>query len=481
VKQRHWQKFETFQAQFSRAARNLAQREEEPWLAGVTVSRRSWDRWMTGNVKTEPRPDACRVLEHMFGYPVEDLLASASEASVRRIREEAKETTGAPPGHSPDGPVKDQARTIGALSLASPGAEPLQGTPVMGPVRDGTWDVEEMERRELLRLFSGIALAAPLAAGGVDRPRHDLDSALKAPTTAADVGEWERVVHDYGMENGRVAPAVLLPELLTDLDEAQRRLDGAPDALRAPMARVCGYLTALIANNLVNAGDPRSARRYWRTALRTIGESDRSSQVMLYATRARFALAEENTSPSVSLAYADEAIRLANGTTCAGLTSAHNARAVALAILGDPHGSIVAVQDSGDVLNRLPSAEAAPSMFAAPEQALYAAQSRVYSYVGRSGDAAKAQEAGLALVQRGAPLPIADFALNTAVDLIRSGDPSEGARHVVRTVQALPAGYQQSALIRQNATRALELVPAAAASAPAVSEARELLSLPSAT
>jgi hypothetical protein len=102
----------------------------------------------------------------------------------------------------------------------------------------------------------------------------------------------------------------------------------------------------------------------------------------------------------------------------------------------------------------------------------------VYAYAGRDGDATRAQAAGLALVPPGSPIPVADFQLDTAIGLIRAGDPSEGASHVVRTVQALPAGYRQSALIRQNAARALELVPAGTAAIPAVAEARELLALP---
>jgi hypothetical protein len=76
---------------------------------------------------------------------------------------------------------------------------------------------------------------------------------------------------------------------------------------------------------------------------------------------------------------------------------------------------------------------------------------------------------------------LADFELYSAVTLIRAGDPSEGARHVVRTIQALPASFQQSAVIRQGAARALDLVPVAAARSPAVSQARELLSLPAAS
>jgi transcriptional regulator with XRE-family HTH domain len=76
ITERHWQKFKTFEAQFQRAARELAEREGEPDLAKLTVSSRQWERWYAGNVKTGPHPDASRVLEHMFGYPIQQLLAT---------------------------------------------------------------------------------------------------------------------------------------------------------------------------------------------------------------------------------------------------------------------------------------------------------------------------------------------------------------------------------------------------------------------
>jgi transcriptional regulator with XRE-family HTH domain len=81
IAQRHWQNFRTFERQFRRAARDLAERERDPDLAKVTISSRQWERWYSGNVKTEPYPDASRVLEQMFGYPVQQLLAIAETSS----------------------------------------------------------------------------------------------------------------------------------------------------------------------------------------------------------------------------------------------------------------------------------------------------------------------------------------------------------------------------------------------------------------
>jgi hypothetical protein len=76
------------------------------------------------------------------------------------------------------------------------------------------------------------------------------------------------------------------------------------------------------------------------------------------------------------------------------------------------------------------------------------------------------------------PLATAAFDLGRATGLILDGDVSEGARHVISTVKALPAGYRGSATVRWKAARALGAAPAGAAAVPAVAEARELLALP---
>src|ERR1700678_3550520 len=83
ITMRHWQKFTTFQAQFQRAAQQLAAQHDEPDLGKITVSARQFERWYAGRVKTAPHPDACRVLEHMFGYGVHDLLGAAGQITQR--------------------------------------------------------------------------------------------------------------------------------------------------------------------------------------------------------------------------------------------------------------------------------------------------------------------------------------------------------------------------------------------------------------
>ena len=73
VQQRRWT-FEALCVQWNRAAKELADKDGDPRLAGVTLSRRTFDRWMKGDITEKgPRPDTARVLEYLFGLSVTEL------------------------------------------------------------------------------------------------------------------------------------------------------------------------------------------------------------------------------------------------------------------------------------------------------------------------------------------------------------------------------------------------------------------------
>jgi transcriptional regulator with XRE-family HTH domain len=357
--------------------------------------------------------------------------------------------------------------------LETPAVPAGSETGLGAPESDNEGDVE---RRELLRLMGGVALSAPFS-GHVeaDALRRELDSTVNSPTTKADVAEWERATAQYSLESGVVPPALLLPELLADLEEAQLRWKEAPEPLRAPMARVCGQLSALAASNFFNSGDAMSARRYWRTALRIINlADDRLAQSQVYAFRASLALAEN---PSTALALAGDAISIADGTPCAGAASGSAVRAQALALLGDHRESERTLQDLTDAFSHLPEAATSSRLDGVgfSEQSMRFTEGWVHAYAGRVSDASKALGAGRSLVPDGHWIAIASWEASMAICLIRGGDPSEGSRHVVSSLGEIPPGFRQATIVRYSAVRALSTIPPGADNAPAVAEARELL------
>jgi tetratricopeptide (TPR) repeat protein len=340
-------------------------------------------------------------------------------------------------------------------------------------------DEDDVNRRALLKLLGGAALAAPFA-GHLEHLRRGLDAALGAPMSAVDVGEWEHTAFRYASEINHLPYAQVLPELMADLAEVQARLVRIPDALRPRMAHVCGQLSALMAIVLFGNGDPEGARRYWRTAVRAADQSgDPALQSLVRGRRAVYALYEEQSAPT-ALLLAEEAVGAGKGGPCAGVASGQAIRAQALALLGRHDEARRALGDLDAVFARLPDSTVTDcvSEWGWSEQRLRHVQSWVHSHAGRLDEAAAAQDAALALYPASSSMGRAQVQLHRSMCVIAAGDPSEGARHAIRTLQALPQHFRNDVLVRRTGVLALGVVPERARTLPAVAEARELLALP---
>jgi transcriptional regulator with XRE-family HTH domain len=69
LRRNHWQTYRTFCKEYDKAAVSI-----DPDLKGTWPSKANFHRWISGNLKTLPYPDHCRVLEAMFpGWTVEQL------------------------------------------------------------------------------------------------------------------------------------------------------------------------------------------------------------------------------------------------------------------------------------------------------------------------------------------------------------------------------------------------------------------------
>ncbi len=333
-----------------------------------------------------------------------------------------------------------------------------------------------VERRTLLKLIGG-ALALPLT-GGLEDLRRSVDGALNPAATGHEVEEWERVADDHSRMVGYLPAEHFLPGLLTDLDEVRGRLATSSDELRPRLVRVCALLSALTAISLqTQLGDTGNAGRYWRTALRAVDQvGDRSLQALLRGSRAVFATYDPGQAASV-LTLAADAIGVADGAPCAGVASGYAARAQMFAQLGQHGQARDALQELSDVFTRLPTGSVMWGQWGWAEHRLRFVESHVHSHAGRLSDAVTAQDAALTMYRPSSYQGPAQIELHRATCLIAAGDPSEGARHTVRAVQALPTEHRHDALVLRTAVHALDLVPDGARGLPAVAEARDLLAL----
>ncbi len=80
LRARHWQKHSTFVREWDKVARTI-----DPQLKGSWLQHAQFYRWLRGDLRGLPYPDACRVLEAMFPeHKVKDLFRPrSSEAETR--------------------------------------------------------------------------------------------------------------------------------------------------------------------------------------------------------------------------------------------------------------------------------------------------------------------------------------------------------------------------------------------------------------
>ncbi|MGW4735182.1 PPC domain-containing DNA-binding protein [Streptomyces shenzhenensis] len=106
LEERRWDNWVVFCEHFERAAREVALKSNSPRITGVTVGRRTFDRWFAGDLYSGPQHDAARVLEHLFEFSCTELFgppdvsaAAGSAPSTGNFR--SWPTCGAAPTEQP--------------------------------------------------------------------------------------------------------------------------------------------------------------------------------------------------------------------------------------------------------------------------------------------------------------------------------------------------------------------------------------------
>jgi hypothetical protein len=431
---RHWQRFETFAAQFSRAARSLADREGEPAIGQVTVSSRQFERWYAGKVKTVPHPDACRVLENMFGYPVDQLLGSASRARIEPApetlsQEQSKDT--------PSGIARASQAALVPAAIRSPGRA------------DATHDDDSMRTAASAGCLTSsdpermISMAA--------RRALRFGAAADASNVGSDSLEQLRG------ETGRLAVAYLqqpLSEIVGDIVALQDHTFGLLEGRQRPRETrdlyvVGGLASGMLAKAAHDLRDPQLAMTHARTALLCARNAEQAaltgwvhglqSLITYWADR-----------PREALQYAQTGQEIPGLTGTVGIWLA-SLEARAWSALGNGIASREAIERAGNMREHVIADDldglGGMCYFSHPRQLYYAADA------GASLPAAGADRTAVDSTAAYASEAIAAYAnapqsersfsdeagsrTDLAVALIRAGE-LEGASETIRPVLGLP-------------------------------------------
>jgi hypothetical protein len=141
-------------------------------------------------------------------------------------------------------------------------------------------------RRTLLQLLAGAGVAGTAAhsvdgqfLGAVDNLRRKMDDTLVSSTVSPTMlDQWEETILGYGQQYQATPSLRMLCDVLLDFSEVRRMCDQRqPIELQERLCRIAAQLSGLSGLIMINLGDHRLARSFFRTARTAADETgDRS-------------------------------------------------------------------------------------------------------------------------------------------------------------------------------------------------------------
>jgi hypothetical protein len=417
---RHWQRFETFAVQFARAAKNLAELQGEPNIARVTVSSRQFERWYAGKVKTVPHPDSSRVLEHMFGYPVAELLASADHidrhtATRTEIRDNSPLTIPAPHELRADDRESSARWRLGEAGV----------TYLSEPER-----IVAMAARKSLR-FSLMADASNISGESIDQLRHEV-SRLAVAYLQMPIAE---IIDDIAT----------LQDITFELLLGRQRPRESQDLYA--IGSIASGMLAKAAHDLRN---PQLAMTHARTALLCAANSEQPAlSAWVHGLQSLITFWADRPREALDFARIGQQIPDVEGTAATWLASLE---ARAWAALGNRDAAERAIHRAADLRDRVSPDEldnlGGMCFFSRPRQLYYAADARALLATPElplriAQDAAQSASDAIAAYKSASPAERsfgdeAGCRTDLAIARVSSGD-LEGAREAISGVLELPA------------------------------------------
>jgi len=389
-----------------------------------------------------------------------------------------------PPGVAP---AADGAR----VSRMSPGS-PVSLVPTAawgtGLDVDGEAD-DDMLRRALLRLIADTGADGGTAIdgrffGAVDRIRRRVDDALLgASVSATMLDQWEDTAGGYGRQYRSVAPLRLLCDVLLDLGDVRRMCEERqPVEFSERLCRLAARLAALAGMTMINIGDQRLARSFFRTARMAADETgDRHLRGWVTVRESMVPLYYGDPGEAILLARAGG--DLAGRSSCVASVMAPVMEARALARLASAgHGSVrktlgqakAALDRARLAFGGLAAEVRRDTAFGYTERQLLFHEGDALVALGDHEGAESAFGLSLQMYSQAEILDRSLIMLGQARCRLEADEPEEALRLSRDTVLGLPRQHRSALVVR--AARSLgESVAAEHGDLPAVREYREAL------
>jgi len=305
-------------------------------------------------------------------------------------------------------------------------------------------------REMLLALLADPAAAAGSQFfGAVEHIRRGLDAALLRRTVSVTMlDQWEESTAGYGARYMTVPPLRLLCDILLDLGDVHRMC-----AQRQPIdsaerfCRLAAQLAGLVGITLLDLGDQRLARAYFRTARTAADETgDRRLRAWVAVREALVPLYYGDPREAASLARAATDLAGRNRCVAAVMSRVTEARALARLAGRGRREALERVRTAFDQaeegLAELPAENSTDTAFGYTERQLLFHAGDALAAVGDHQGARRSYSRALRLYPPGELLDRSLVRLGEARSLAETEGPDEALRIGEQVIAALPAEHR---------------------------------------
>ncbi|MGH3382467.1 MAG: XRE family transcriptional regulator [Actinoallomurus sp.] len=352
----------------------------------------------------------------------------------------------------------------------------------------GGEEEETVLRRTLLQILAGAGVALDgQILGAVDGVRRKMDDTLvNASVSPTMLDQWEETALGYGKQYTSTPPLRLLCDVLLDFSEVRRMCDQRqPIELQERLCRLAAQLSGLAGALMINLGDHRLSRSFFRTARTAADETgDRGLRSWVSVREALVPMYYGD--PRESLHLARRAQDLAGRTPSAAAAMAPIVEARALGMLvkrgrSDASGSAKrAIARGQAVFSQLGKDQVADTAFGYTERQLAFHIGDTYTNMGDHAHAEESLRRALTLYPSNSELDRTLIWLDRATCRLQRGEPEEALRTGKDTVLALSPD-QLSDIILQRARQLIGAAVAQYGEIGAAKEFREVLATPTRT
>ncbi|HEY1346303.1 MAG TPA: XRE family transcriptional regulator, partial [Streptosporangiaceae bacterium] len=380
---------------------------------------------------------------------------------------------GGPAGHPPGAPARPGAgpgpglAVAGklALQLASgqvAGGQPSGAGPAMSLVLAdaGPEDDDDVVRRMLLRLIADPAAAVDgQFFGAVDRIRRRMDDALVGGTVSAIMlDQWEEATVGYGKQYMTVPPLRLLCDVLLDFGDVRRMSERRqPLEFSERLCQLAGRLAGLIGMIMINVGDQRLARSFFRTARTAADETgDRHLRAWVAVREALVPLYYGDPAEAGALARAGGGLAGRSPCVAGVMAPVLEARALAWTAARREDASTgsalprvrALLAPAHEALSRLPATERGDTAFGYTERQLLFHEGDTLVMLGDHQGAEKAFTWSLDLYAPDEILDRSLISLGLARCRLEADEPEEALRLGLDTLRAVPREHRSEIMMR---------------------------------